>query len=113
MRPPRSKTANLLIEKSCCAWQQNQRAHVHFGSKADIAECETNVRFYPPKADIPGGLFLDESTAAGSGAEALSYNDLVLANTQRTKVAANASTVNEPNLEIWTSLDPRGRSPDA
>ena len=27
-RPPRPKTTNLPIQKSCCAWQQNRRAHV-------------------------------------------------------------------------------------
>jgi len=45
--PPKSKTTNLLIEKNCCAWQQNQRAHVRFGSKADIQSKKHDVRFTP------------------------------------------------------------------
>jgi hypothetical protein len=29
------------------AWQQSSGSNVRFGSKADIAECEMNVRFTP------------------------------------------------------------------
>jgi hypothetical protein len=34
-------------ESYCTALQQKKRTAVRYGSKADIAECETNVRFTP------------------------------------------------------------------
>ena len=35
------------------AWQQSSGPNVRFGSKADIAECETNVRFTPESGFVP------------------------------------------------------------
>ena len=36
-----------MVFRGQFARQQSRAAHVRFGSKADIAECETNVRFTP------------------------------------------------------------------
>ena len=44
--PSKSKTTNLPIEKSCCARQQNRRAHVRFVPKADILRCGKNLAIH-------------------------------------------------------------------